>query len=69
MTDVEILNALKASIGKRVRITSDDGFVQSVVIGFVDEEGFLHSGPRGTDPNDFWTRFESVTLVEPEISN
>jgi hypothetical protein len=69
MTETEILDALNANIGKRVRITFDDGFVQSVVIGSVDEEGFLHSGPDGTDPNDFWTRFEGVTLVEPEISN
>jgi hypothetical protein len=69
MTATEILDALNANVGKRVRVTFDDGIVQSVEISSVDEEGFLHSGPDGTDPHGFWTRFEDVTLVEPEISN
>jgi hypothetical protein len=69
MTATEILDALNANIGKRVRVTFDDGIVQSVEISSVDEEGFLHSGPDGADPHGFWMRFESVTLVEPEISN
>lgn len=69
MTSTEILDTLSANIGKRVRVTFDDGIVQSVEISSVDEEGFLHSGPDGADPNGFWTRFEGVTLVEPEISN
>jgi hypothetical protein len=69
MTETEIIDALNANIGKRVRLTCDDGIIQTVEIGSVDDEGFLHSGPEGTDPNDFWTRFECVTLVEPEISN
>jgi hypothetical protein len=69
MTATEILDALSANIGKRVRLNFDDGVVQSVEISSVDEEGFLHSGPDGTDPDGFWTRFEGVTLVEPEISN
>jgi hypothetical protein len=69
MTPTEILDVLNANIGKRVRVTFDDGVVQSVEISSVDEEGFLHSGPDRTDPNDFWTRFEGVTLVEPENSN
>ena len=64
MTATEILDALKANIGKRVRVTFDDGIVQSVDISSVDEEGFLHSGPDGIDPHGFWTRFEGVTLVE-----
>jgi hypothetical protein len=69
MTATEILDALNANIGRRVRVTFEDGVVQSVEISSVDEEGFLHSGPDGTDSDGFWTRFESVTLVEPEISN
>jgi hypothetical protein len=40
-----------------------------VEISSVDEEGFLHSGPDGSDPDGFWTRFEGVTLIEPESSN
>jgi hypothetical protein len=66
MTVPEILDALNANVGKRVRVTFDDGIVQSVEISSVDEEGFLQSGPDGADPHGFWTRFEGVTLVEPE---
>jgi hypothetical protein len=66
MTAMEILEALKVNTGKRVRVTFDDGIVQSVDISSVDEEGFLHSGPDGTEPDGFWTRFEGVTLIEPE---
>jgi hypothetical protein len=69
MTASEILDALNANVGKRVWVTFGDGVIQSVEISSVDEEGFLHSGPDGTDPNGFWTRFESVTRVQPEISN
>jgi hypothetical protein len=69
MTATEIFDVLNANIRKRVRVTFDDGVVQSVEISSVDEEGFLHSGPDGTNPDGFWTRFEGVTLVEPENSN
>jgi hypothetical protein len=69
MTATEILDALNANIGKRVRVTFEDGIIQSVEISSVDEEGFVHSGPNGTDPDGFWTRFEGVNRVEPEISN
>jgi hypothetical protein len=69
MKAAEILDVLNANVGKRVRVTFDDGIVQLVDISSVDEEGFLHSGPDGADPHGFWTRFEGVTLVEPEISN
>lgn len=69
MTATEILDALNANVGERVRVTFGDGVIQSVVISSVDEEGFVHSGPDGTDPDGFWTRFEGVTFVEPEISN
>jgi hypothetical protein len=69
MTAADILDALKSNIGKRVRVTFDDGVVQSVDISSVDDEGFLHSGPDGIDPHGFWTRFEGVILVEHENLN
>jgi hypothetical protein len=50
---------------KRARVTFDDGVVQLVDIQGVDDEGFLHSGPDGENPRGFWTRFESVRLIEP----
>ena len=43
MTPDEVRTALLKSIGKRVRITFVDGLVQSVDVGPVDDEGFLHS--------------------------
>ena len=66
MTPEEIANTLNAYIGKRLRITFDDAVVQSVEISSVDEEGFLHSGPDGSDPDGFWTRFEGVVSIEQE---
>jgi hypothetical protein len=69
MTSKEILDALNANVGKRVRITLDDGVVQSVDIDCVDDEGFLHSGRDGNEPRTFWTRFEGVRLLEPDSLN
>jgi hypothetical protein len=66
MTSKEILDALNANAGKRVRITFDDGVVQSVDIDCVDDEGFLHRDPDGNEPRTFWTRFEGVRLLESE---
>ena len=65
MTRHEIEEALTASDGRRVRVTFDDGVIQIVEIGSVDDEGFLHSGPDCADPKAYWTRFESVTSIEP----
>ena len=62
MNREEIKKALETHIGRRVRIEFSDGVKQSVNIGLVDDEGFLHSGPEGADPQDFWTRFESVKI-------
>ena len=68
MNTDEIRKALETSIGRRVRIEFSDGVTQSVDVGSVDDEGFLHSGPDGGDPRDFWTRFESVKSLQPEPS-
>ena len=64
MTPTEVADALQKNIDKRLRITFDDGVIQSVRVDSVDQEGFLHSGPDGIDPTEFWTRFEGVKLVE-----
>ncbi len=69
MTPKQIIDTLRASIGKRLRVTFEDGIIQSVDINSVDDEGFLHSGPNGDNPEAFWTRFESVRLLERETSN
>jgi hypothetical protein len=66
MTREEIVATLLANAGRRVRVMFDDGIVQSVTIDNVDQEGFLHSGPDGTEPKGYWTRFEDVTGIEPE---
>lgn len=64
MTPEEVKRVLLESAGQRVRITFRDDVVQSVDIASVDDEGVLHSGPDGVDPAFFWTRFESIRLVE-----
>lgn len=66
MTTEEILRILLANTGKRLRITFRDGVVESVLIGSVDGEGFVHSGPDGQSPESFWTRLEDVRLLETE---
>lgn len=43
-----------------------DDVTQVVVIESVDEEGFCHSGPEGTEPNGYWTRLEDVLAVADE---
>jgi hypothetical protein len=65
MPSEKITSTLRASQGKRVRLTFADEVVQTVVVGSVDDEGFLHSGPDCADPYAFWTRFEEVKLLEP----
>ena len=67
MTREQIAKTLRENRDRRVRITWDDGTVESVVIVSVDEEGFVHSGESG-DPSDernwFWTRLEHIKSVE-----
>jgi len=53
-------------LGKRVRLKFADEVVQTVVVGSVDDEGFLHSGPDFADAFAFWTRFEGVELLDLE---
>jgi hypothetical protein len=64
MTIDEVRETVVANAGKTLRITFSDGIVHSLVIGAVDNEGFLHSGENGTDPQRWWSRFESVKLIE-----
>jgi hypothetical protein len=61
------VHVLRANTEKFLRVTFRDGVVQSVLIGSVDAEGFVHSGPNGESPQGFWTRLEDVTLLETEI--
>jgi len=65
MTREEVQTVLRANIGQRLHITFDDNVVWSTDITSVDDEGFLHSGPDGTEPDGYWTRFEGVLLIEP----
>jgi hypothetical protein len=77
MTPEEVKAALMANEGKRVRVTYDDGVIESADIQSVDDEGFLHGrphqdGPRcarptiASYPDDlWWTRWDSVTDVRP----
>ncbi len=69
MTPKEIVEVLRTNTGKRLRVTFEDGVVESVLIGSVDDEGFVHSGPDGENPQGFWTRFEFVKLLEQDTSN
>ena len=61
-----IINSLRACSGKLVRVTFSDGVVQTVIIGAIDDEGFLHRDAGGADPQMFWTRFEDVNTLEAE---
>ena len=61
----EIVNCLRASSGRPMRIKFSDGVVQTVIIGTVDREGFLHCG-IGVADQVFWTRFEDVHALEAE---
>ena len=64
MTPDEVAAVLKANEGKRVRVTFVDGVTQSVDISGVDDEGVLHSGQDGVEPQSYWTRFDSISVVE-----
>jgi hypothetical protein len=64
MTADQVRTVVLRNIGKRVRIIFTDGLIQVVDIGRVDDEGFLHSGPDGLQPEFYWTRFDSVCQIE-----
>jgi hypothetical protein len=64
METKKIISSLRASSGRPMRVTFSDGVVQTVIIGPIDDEGFLHCG--GADPQVFWTRFENVDALEAE---
>ena len=64
MTRDEIRPIVEASGGRRLRITFSDGVTQSVDVAAVDDEGVLHSGPDGSEPKGYWTRFESIVAIE-----
>jgi hypothetical protein len=66
MTPGEVRAALTANEGRRVRVTFVDRVIQSVDVHSVDDEGFLHSGPNGVDPEYYWTRFDSVVAIDPD---
>jgi len=66
MATEEIINSLRASSGRPMRVTFSDGVVQTVVIGTIDKAGFLHRGIDSADPQVFWTRFEDVDTLEAE---
>lgn len=68
MTQEEIIAALHAAAGKRIRVTYDNGTVESVDVAAVDDEGFLHSGPDGIEPAMWWTRFISIRHVENSVA-
>jgi hypothetical protein len=58
---------LFANLEKRVRITFTDGIVWNVDIRSVEQEGFLHSGPDGVEPDGYWSRFDSVVEVRNTV--
>lgn len=62
----EIITSLRASSGRVMRVTFSDGVVQTVIIGTVDNTGFLHCGIDRADSQVFWTRFEDVNALEAE---
>jgi hypothetical protein len=64
-----IVSSLRASSGRPMRVAFSDGVVQTVIIGTIDDEGFLHRDLDGADPQVFWTRFEHVNALEAETSS
>lgn len=66
MATEEIINSLRASSGRLMRVTFSDGVVQRVIIGTIDNAGFLHHGIDRADSPVFWTRFEDVDALEAE---
>lgn len=66
MTPEEIMAVIGANTGKRLSVTFLDGVVESVLIGSVDAEGFVHSEADANAPETFWTRFTDVRAVRTE---
>jgi hypothetical protein len=62
----EVAMILQARKGQRARIRFSENVTQVVVIESVDEQGFRHSGPDGTEPNGYWTRLEDVLALADE---
>lgn len=64
--DVEAILSPKVGekIDRRFRIKFSDGVTQSVNVDSMDDEGVLHSGPDGTEPQGYWTRFEDIDAIE-----
>ena len=62
----EIITSLRESSGRLMRVKFSDGVVQTVIIGAIDNAGFLHRGIDSLDPQVFWTRFEDVDALEAE---
>ncbi len=58
-------NALRATIGKKIRITFDEGGTQELTIVEINEQGYVHVGPSEGDPEGYWTRLDDVQLIEP----
>jgi hypothetical protein len=67
MTTSEIECILRSNIGKRLQITFVDEVTQAVDVSSVDDEGFLHSGPDGIEPDFYRTRFESVKFIDTRL--
>jgi hypothetical protein len=68
ITRAEVREILRANLGKQLCITFDNGIMQSVEIGAVDDEGFLHSGSYVDQPGLFWRRFEEVKHIERKMT-
>ena len=62
----EIILCLRTSLGRRMRVTFADGVVQTVIVGPVDDVGFLHCDADAEDGQAFWTRFKDVEALETE---
>jgi hypothetical protein len=63
MTRDEIKAIVEGGSGCRFQVTFSDGVIQSVDVAAVDDEGVLHSGPDGSEPRGYWTRFESIVAI------
>jgi hypothetical protein len=64
MTRDEFRAIVDTGSGRLLRITFSDGVTQSVDVAAVDDEGVLHSGPDGSEPKGYWTRFENIVAIE-----